>query len=385
MTSFLKFKKKVGNKMKKISLELQWAVGKKTGVGWYIYNIVKELSKSDKNDYVAEFINFMGRHDVKSQIDYDIKIKQNKLLTYTMYNFLTKKMNISHNLILGTKSDIYHFFNFTIPKNIKGKVIVTIYDTVFFSAPETMGDMKAISEYKYAAERSDLILTISESAKSDIIKHFNVDEKKIEIVTPGIALEKYLHNYTDIELENVRKKYKLPENYILYLGTIEPRKNIERTIKAFIKYKKEVKDDLKFVIVGGKGWKYDNIMKLIESMGTDIILTGYIDEEDKIPIYKLAQLFAFPSLYEGFGMPVLEAMAAGVPVVTSNVSSLPEVAGDAAILVNPLNEDEIFEAYKKILSDKKLQLKMIEKGLEQAKKFEWKESAKVLEQIYEKM
>ena len=371
--------------MKKISLELQWAVGKKTGVGWYIYNIVKELSKSDKNDYVAEFINFMGRHDVKIQIDYDIKIKQNKLLTYTMYNFLTKKMNISHNLIFGTKSDIYHFFNFTIPKNIKGKVIVTIYDTVFFSAPETMGDMKAISEYKYAAERSDLILTISESAKSDIIKHFNVDEKKIEIVTPGIDLEKYLHNYTDIELENVRKKYKLPENYILYLGTIEPRKNIERTIKAFIKYKKEVKDDLKFVIVGGKGWKYDNIMKLIESMGTDIILTGYIDEEDKIPIYKLAQLFAFPSLYEGFGMPVLEAMAAGVPVITSNVSSLPEVAGDAAILVNPLNEDEIFEAYKKILSDKKLQLEMIEKGLEQAKKFEWKESAKVLEQIYEKM
>ena len=385
MTSFLKFKKKVGNKMKKISLELQWAVGKKTGVGWYIYNIVKELSKSDRNDYIAEFINFMGRHDVKSQIDYDIKIKQNKLLTYTMYNFLTKKMNISHNLILGTKSDIYHFFNFTIPKNIKGKVIVTIYDTVFFSAPETMGDMKAISEYKYAAERSDLILTISESAKSDIIKHFNVDEKKIEIVTPGIDLEKYLHNYTDMELENVRKKYKLPENYILYLGTIEPRKNIERTIKAFIKYKKEVKDDLKFVIVGGKGWKYDNIMKLIESMGTDIILTGYIDEEDKIPIYKLAQIFAFPSLYEGFGMPVLEAMAAGVPVITSNVSSLPEVAGDAAILVNPLNEDEIFEAYKKILSDKKLQLEMIEKGLEQAKKFEWKESAKVLEQIYEKM
>ena len=371
--------------MKKISLEVQWAVGKKTGVGWYIFNIVKGLVQNNKNDYTAEFINFMNRHNVKEQINYDVKIKQNKFIPYKVYDILTQKLKISHNFLLGTKSDIYHFFNFTIPKNIKGKVIITIYDTVFFSAPETMGDMKAISEYKYAAERSDLILTISESAKSDIIKYFNVDEKKIEIVTPGIDLEKYLHNYTDMELENVRKKYKLPENYILYLGTIEPRKNIERTIKAFIKYKKEVKDDLKFVIVGGKGWKYDNIMKLIESMGTDIILTGYIDEEDKIPIYKLAQLFAFPSLYEGFGMPVLEAMAAGVPVVTSNVSSLPEVAGDAAILVDPLNEDEIFEAYKKILSDKKLQLEMIEKGLEQAKKFEWKESAKVLEQIYEKM
>ena len=212
-----------------------------------------------------------------------------------------------------------------------------------------------------------------------------IDEKKIKIVTPGIDLQKYSYKYSKSELENIRKKYNLPKNYILYLGTIEPRKNIERIVKAFKKYKKEINDDLKLVIVGRKGWKYDNIMKLIESMGTDIILTGYIDEEDKIPIYKLAQIFAFPSLYEGFGMPVLEAMAAGVPVVTSNVSSLPEVAGDAAILVDPLNEDEIFEAYKKILSDKKLQLEMIEKGLEQAKKFEWKESAKVLEQIYEKM
>ena len=286
---------------------------------------------------------------------------------------------------MGTKSDIYHFFNFTIPKNIKGKVIVTIYDTVFISAPETMGNRKELEEYKYGAQKSDLIITISESAKNDIIENLGVSEDKIEIVHPGIDLENYSQKYEKEELERIRNKYKLPSEYILYLGTIEPRKNIERTIKAFIKYKKEVKDDLKLVIAGGKGWKYDNIMKLIESMGTDIILTGYIDEEDKIPIYKLAQIFAFPSLYEGFGMPVLEAMAGGVPVVTSNVSSLPEVAGDAAILVDPLNEDEIFEAYKKILSDKKLQLEMIEKGLEQAKKFEWKESAKVLEQIYEKM
>ena len=371
--------------MKKISLELQWAVGKKTGVGWYIYNIVKELSKSDRNDYIAEFINFMGRHDVKSQIDYDIKIKQNKMLTYTMYNFLTKKLNIRHNLIFGTKSDIYHFFNFTIPKNIKGKVINTIYDTVFISAPETMGDRKELEEYKYGAQKSDLIITISESAKNDIIKNLDVKEDKIEIVYPGIDLENYSRIYEKEELERIRKKYNLPSEYILYLGTIEPRKNIERIIKAFIKYKKERKDNLKLILSGKKGWKYENIMELVKLRPEDITFTEYVDEEDKIALYKMAELFVFPSLYEGFGMPVLEAMAAGVPVVTSNVSSLPEVAGDAAILVDPLNEDEIFEAYKKILSDKKLQREMIQKGLEQAKKFEWKESVKVLEQIYEKM
>ena len=372
-------------KKKKISLEIQWVVGNKTGVGWYIFNIVKGLIQNNKNDYIAEFINFMNRHNVEEQVNYDIEIKQNKFIPYKVYNILTQKLNISHNFLLGTKSDIYHFFNFTIPKNIKGKVIITIYDTVFFSAPETMGDMKAISEYKYAAERSDLIITISKSAKSDIIKHFNIDEKKIRIVSPGIDLQKYSYNYTDMELESIRKKYNLPQKYILYLGTIEPRKNIERIVKAFKKYKKEVSDDLKLVIVGKKGWKYDNIMKLIESMETDIIITGYIDEDDKIPIYKLAQIFVFPSLYEGFGMPVLEAMASGTPVITSNTSSLPEVAGDAGILVDALNENEIFEAYRKILSDKKLQMEMIQKGLEQAKKFEWKRSVEILEKVYEKM
>ncbi len=372
-------------KKKKISLEIQWAVGPKTGVGWYIFNIVKGLIQNNKNDYIAEFINFMNRHNVEEQVNYDIEIKQNKFIPYKVYNILTQKLNISHNFLMGTKSDIYHFFNFTIPKNIKGKVIITIYDTVFFSAPETMGDMKAISEYKYAAERSDLIITISKSAKSDIIKHFDIDEKKIRIVSPGIDLQKYSYNYTDMELESIREKYNLPQKYILYLGTIEPRKNIERIVKAFKKYKKEVSDDLKLVIVGKKGWKYDNIMKLIESMETDIIITGYIDEDDKIPIYKLAQIFVFPSLYEGFGMPVLEAMASGTPVITSNTSSLPEVAGDAGILVDALNENEIFEAYRKILSDKKLQMEMIQKGLEQAKKFEWKRSVEILEKVYEKM
>lgn len=370
---------------KKISLEIQWAVGPKTGVGWYIFNIVKGLVQNNKNDYTGEFINFMNRHNVKEQINYNIKIKQNKLIPYKIYNILTQKLKISHNFLLGTKSDIYHFFNFTIPKNIKGKIIITIYDTVFFTVPETMGDMKTISEYRYAAEKSDLIITISESAKSDIIKHFNVSEEKIKIVTPGIDLQKYSHKYSKSELENIRKKYNLPQNYILYLGTIEPRKNIERIVKSFKRYKQEINDDLKLVIVGKKGWKYDNIMKLIESMGTDIIITGYIDEEDKVPIYKLAQIFVFPSLYEGFGMPILEAMASGTPVITSNISSMPEVAGNAGILVDPFDENEIFGAYKKILSDKKLKKEMVQRGLEQAKKFEWKKSVEILEKIYEEI
>ena len=159
-------------------------------------------------------------------------------------------------------------------------------------------------------------------------------------------------------------------------------KNIERIIKAFLYYKKNHNGDLKLVIAGGMGWNYKNIIDLIESNSEDIILTGYVREEDKIPIYKLSKVFVFPSLYEGFGMPVLEAMASGIPVITSNVSSLPEVAGDAAIKVDPLNEIEIFNAYEKILLDSNLREKMIQAGYQQSKKYSWRESAIKLEKIY---
>ena len=144
----------------------------------------------------------------------------------------------------------------------------------------------------------------------------------------------------------------------------------------------EYNGDLKLVIAGGMGWNYKNIIDLIESNSEDIILTGYVREEDKIPIYKLSKVFVFPSLYEGFGMPVLEAMASGIPVITSNVSSLPEVAGDAAIKVDPLNEIEIFNAYEKILLDSNLREKMIQAGYQQSKKYSWRESAIKLEKIY---
>ena len=371
--------------MKKISLELQWAIGKKTGVGWYIYNIVRELNKSRKNEYVAEFVNFLNKYDARKEINCDIEIKENKLMPYKIYNFLTKKLNISHNLIFGTKSDIYHFFNFTIPKNIKGKVINTIYDTVFISAPETMGDRKTLKEYKYGAQKSDLIITISESAKKDIVDHLKVPKEKIKIIYPGIDFEKYSREIEKNKLRKIRKKYKLPKKYILYLGTIEPRKNIVRIINSFLEYRNLTKSDIKLVIAGGKGWKYEKIMKLVEQNKENIVLTGYIEEEDKISLYKMAEIFVFPSLYEGFGMPVLEAMACGVPVITSNVSSLPEVAGKAAILVNPLKVEEMTDAYSKILSNEEFRKKMIEEGIEQSKKFQWKESARKLEKIYEEL
>ena len=182
----------------------------------------------------------------------------------------------------------------------------------------------------------------------------------------------------------LKKKYSLPENYLLYLGTIEPRKNLVNVLKAFAKFKEKDKK-MKLVISGKLGWKSENIPELIENLGIkdDIIFTGYVDENDKVLIYKLAQIFLFPSIYEGFGMPILEAMAAGIPVITSNCSSMPEVVGEAGILINPNSYDEISNAIENIINedDKSLQ-KRITLGIERSRNFTWEKSSKQLEKIY---
>ncbi|RGJ28889.1 glycosyltransferase family 1 protein [Fusobacterium varium] len=177
--------------------------------------------------------------------------------------------------------------------------------------------------------------------------------------------------------------------FVLYLGALEPRKNIPNIILGFSKYKEEkVDSDIKLVIAGKKAWQYENIFKTYElsKYKKDIIFTDYIDEKDKIILYKMAKLFIFPSLYEGFGMPVLEAMASGTPVITSNNSSLTEVVGEAGILVNPDSVEEISKAIAKILDGEEDYINdLIAKGKEQAKKFTWENSTKLLEDIYEMM
>jgi len=164
--------------------------------------------------------------------------------------------------------------------------------------------------------------------------------------------------------------------YILYLGTLEPRKNVERLIEAFIQLKKKQINE-KLLISGIKGWDYQSIFDKVASLGVEkeIIFSGFIPNELIPFLYNGASAFVYPSLYEGFGLPVLEAMACGVPVVTSNVSSLPEVAGDAAILINPYSVDELADGIWRILSDEELRNQCIEKGIERAKSFTWERCA----------
>lgn len=242
---------------------------------------------------------------------------------------------------------------------------------------------------KKSLEKSDVIVTVSNSAKEDIIKYYGKKYKnKIKIVEPGVNLDKYKQEFSTEYTEEVLFKLGIKKNdeFMFTIGTLQKRKNILNIIRAFNRYK-ENNSKLKLVIAGNPGDNYQEIINEYNSSKykNDIKILNYISEEEKIVLYKNAKIFIFPSLYEGFGMPIVEAMATGISVITSNISSMPEVLGDAGILVNPYSIEEISKAIEKYDTNEKLRKESVEKGYIQCQKFTWENSAKKLEKIYKEM
>jgi glycosyltransferase involved in cell wall biosynthesis len=213
------------------------------------------------------------------------------------------------------------------------------------------------------------IIVVSENTKKDLVVLYKVAAKKVDVIYSGVGGRENI-----LDVETVRKKYNLPDNFILFLGTLEPRKNVEGLIRAFEIYKMTKKNDYKLVVVGPRGWLYKKILARAgkSPVRDDIKFINYIAPEEKFTFYKLAKLFVYPSFYEGFGFPPLEAARAGTPVIVSTNSSLPEVMGEAALMVDPYNTAEIAKVMAECLSDEKLRGGLILKGKMQAEKFSWR-------------
>lgn len=266
------------------------------------------------------------------------------------------------------------------PTSKKCKKIITFHDLSFAYYPEFFSFSRNIwhklMRPKKQAQEADAIISVSESTKEDLIDLYKINPDKIKVIYPGVGEE-----FKKLDLSKIYKikeKYNLPEKFILYFGTIEPRKNIDGIIKSFDLLKENLKSDIKLVIAGSPGWLYKNVFRTAKEskFKKDIIFTGFIEKEDKPSLYNLASLFVYPSYFEGFGFPPLEAMACGVPTIVSNCTSLPEVAGEGALLVNPYNINEIFIAMKEVLTSKKLSDDLINGGLNQSKKFSWDSCAR---------
>lgn len=259
----------------------------------------------------------------------------------------------------------------TLPIYFPGNAVVTVHDLGFRYFPEahpTRDRLYLDWTTRLSARRANVVLADSRATADDLTLYYNIPHDKIQVVYPGVDML-----LPSQSLQVVREKYHLPERYFLFLGTLQPRKNIAVIVQSYLRWRAAHPDDMAgLVLAGGKGWLYDD--KWVEGL-PGVQMTGYIDEADKISLYAGALALVFPSLYEGFGFPVIEAMRCGTPVITSNTSSLPELAGHAGLLVNPLDVGEIANAMMRIAANDDLRQRLIAKGYEQAASFTWERAA----------
>jgi glycosyltransferase involved in cell wall biosynthesis len=291
--------------------------------------------------------------------------------------------------ILGN-ADVIHSTAYIVPELLKAKLVVTIHDLSFLLFPDlhTEENIKLLMKNLiYINSRPDRIICDSEQTKKDLIRFFHVSEEKIKVIYLGVD-----HIFSDTVSEESRGKVLAGHglgnlNYILCVSSIEPRKNFERIIKVFSEIIKDEKyEDLFLVCAGGAAWKNEAIHNQVKDKGLEdkVKFLGYVEENDLPSIYNGARFFMYPSIYEGFGLPVLEAMASKVPVLTSNVSSLPEVAGDAAMMVDPYSEKEIYDASISLLENENLRKELQVSGTERSNLFNWESTAfKTLETYLE--
>jgi glycosyltransferase involved in cell wall biosynthesis len=249
--------------------------------------------------------------------------------------------------------------------------------------PNKLAFAYAKTSIELAARRSTRILTVSESSKRDILRFVDVPPSKIDVIYNAYD-ERFGLEPREEDVIRVRERYQLQDEFVLYAGNVKPHKNLERLIEAFDLVRKRGMDHLKLVMIGDEISKYAALRRAVHShqLHKYVRFLGYMPLETLAVLYRLAGVFVFPSLYEGFGLPPLEAMASGTPVVTSNVSSLPEVAGDAALLVDPYNSTAIADGIERVLRDVSLRATLREKGLARARQFSWHASVRHIREIY---
>lgn len=341
------------------------------GIHVYTKELLKALSKLDKkNEYIVI------RSESKNEFDGMEEIVV-PYLSFPGYRFWRLFVQVPK-LLAQKKVDIVvepaHFGPFNLPKRIKR--VTVIHDMTVFLYPKMHVFLSQFLQRKILPgifKKADLIITNSENTTNDLVQFFPYTNNKISTILLGKN-----PSFKPQKDPSILTKYKINDPYILFTGTLEPRKNVSTLVRAFDKFKQQFGGSHKLILVGKKGWKTDKIFKSInESIHKkDIINLGYVDKEDLPVLYSMAEVFVYPSVYEGFGLPILEAMACGVPVITSNNSSLPEVGGDAVIYIDPGNESDLSKHITTLCSNQELRKKYSDLGLAQAKKFTWAKTAK---------
>jgi len=352
-----------------IAIDTQTTLGQKSGFGFYVKNLVENLSKVGlKNEYLL----------ISPRSKKDLSTPERWWWDQVGFPRQARKERV----------DLIHQPCFSAPVFYKGKIVVTCHDLISVFFPQNLPLFSRLFYSRwmpYSYRAADIIIASSEHTKKDIISLLKIPEEKITVIHLA-ASKDFRPIRQSKKIKKVQRRYKTSPDYILHVSTIEPRKNLPFLVRAFALARREGIDS-NLVITGKKGWYYDDLFRLVTDLHLEkkVIFTGYVADDDMPALYSGAKAFVFPSLYEGFGLPPLEAMACGTPVVSSTTSSMPEVIDQAGILISPHDEMLWAKSIVKVLKDKGLAKTMSGWGPRQAKKFSWEETARKTIEVYGKV
>ena len=351
------------------------------GIGTYIRNLLRELAAIDQQ---SEYVLFCRPGDIAAAglLGANFRAVPERSGHYSIAEQISVPLAVKREGL-----DLFHAPHYVLPALTPARSVVTIHDCIHLMFPEylrhRMGHAYAHASLWTAAHKSDRIFTVSEQSKRDILKFFKVPPEKI-VVTPNAIDDRFSVTPSEEEFVQTRERYQLSHAYLLYVGNIKPHKNLERLIEAFHLVREQGRPELELVIIGDEISKMQSLRRTVHKyqLHRYVRFLGFVPDKTLAVLYRLASVFVFPSLYEGFGLPPLEAMASGTPVVTSNVSSLPEVVGDAAVLVDPYRAEAIADGILQVLRSAHLRDDLRERGLARVKEYSWRRSAQRVRDVY---
>ena len=362
----------------RVGIDARLVYYSQAGIGQYILHLVDGLAKVDgENDYVL----LQSRKDDTTILERP-NFKRVSLWTPSHHRLERYALNVE---LMRLGLDVLHSPDFIPPHRPSCRSVITVHDLAFLLYPHflTKESARYYGHIDQAVRWTDQIISVSESTKRDTIQHLGVPEEKITVVHE--AANPIFCPLDRVEArEQVRNRHGVDGPFILFVSTIEPRKNVPSLLRALWQLVTCYKEDVRLVLAGGKGWLFEDAFAVVDELELDdrVHFVGRVSSEDLLYLYNAAEMLAHPAFYEGFGLPPLEAMACGLPVVASNVASLPEVVGDAGQLIDPHDVDELTVSMWRVLNDSKLRQQMREKGLVQAGRFSWERAARETMEIY---
>jgi glycosyltransferase involved in cell wall biosynthesis len=351
------------------------------GIGTYIRNLLRQLSRLDTS---TEFVLLCRPEDREglATLGPNFRSIGETAGAYSLSEQVRVPLALRRE-----KVSLFHAPHYVLPPLVPCRSVVTIHDCIHLMFPQYLPNLGALAyaraSIRMAARRATRVMTVSESSKRDILRFVDAEPDKIDVIYNSYD-ERFGIEPLEEDVVRVRERFQLHDEFILYAGNVKPHKNLERLIQAFDLVRRRGLDHVKLVIIGDEVSKYAALRRAVHrhQLHQYVRFLGYLPETTLAVMYRLAGVFVFPSLYEGFGLPPLEAMASGTPVVTSNVSSLPEVAGDAAILVDPYDPQAIADGIAAVLTDEATRRELRSKGLKRAREFSWEASVRRIRGIY---